>query len=138
MPGFEYFADIDTKPKLEAVLAEYDFAKLLGYEPMSRTKMCLELKELCEKLSRETPGYLKDFIADPNAWTEVALRLDVGQAAPFLDRVNAAYGTKYENYAEFKAAAFGAGALLDDIEEVTASEEDDFVADALARFGKVK
>ncbi len=139
--GFEYFGDIDTKQKLELILADYDFAKLLAYEPVSRTNMSLELRELCQRFKLETPGYITGFIDDPNAWTEVALRMDVGQTAPYLDALNTANGTNYKNFSELKKSAFGAGAqALDDIEEVTAaSEEDAFVSLALSRFnaGKV-
>lgn len=137
--GFEYFGDIDTKQKLEMILGDYDFAKLLAYEPVSRTKMSLELRELAVRFKIEVPGYITGFIDDPNAWTEVALRMDVGQSAPYLDALNEANGTDYKNFGELKKSAFGAGAL-DDIEEVTAaSEEDAFVSDALSRFhtGKV-
>lgn len=97
---FEYFGDIDNEAKLSAALYKYSETELTTYEPFSRTAMCDELRVLCNKFKVTVPHYIMDMLADPNKYTEIALRNGQEPVKPFLDEFNEENGTNIDNYTD--------------------------------------
>lgn len=124
---YEYYGDIKNRKDLEVIMLNTQLQDLLKYAPVPRTKMALELKELHTKFKVTSPFWLDGFVEDPNKWTEVAIRLDLGQILPPLDALNAELGTDFKSFDELKES-FG---IAPTVQEVKASDEDDFIAQAL-------
>lgn len=125
--SYEYYGDIKSRKDLEIVMLNTQLQDLLKYAPVPRTKMALELKELHTKFKVQSPFWLDGFVEDPNKWTEVAIRLDLGQILPPLDALNAELGTDFKSFDDLKDSL----GIAPTVQEVKASEEDEFIARAL-------
>lgn len=125
--AYEYYSGVTTRKQLEYIMLNTQLGDILKYEPISRTTMALELRDLHRRFGMKTPYWIDGFIEDPNRWTEVAIRLDVGQDLPPLEAINKDLGTSFTSLDEAKAHMKIAAIP----EEVNASEEDEFINSAL-------